>query len=65
MGKVTNMKTLRKMLTDSRIRISKHDNVYYADVVEDNGDAFELARTITVQSLYDQLASWNFVIKSF
>jgi transketolase N-terminal domain/subunit len=61
--KVTSMVQLRKLITDKRIRISKYINVYYADVVESNGDEHVLTRSHTVQGLYMMLREMGYVSK--
>lgn len=49
------LKELMETVTDERIRISEEKGTFYAVVVEENGDEFDLSRSTSLNDLYDQL----------
>lgn len=54
---------LRELLTDKRVKLFTAAGVYYAEVIEENGDAFDLARSTSVDDLHRQLVEMRTAAK--
>jgi len=56
-----NLNELQAAMNDSRIHLSEHKGVFYADVVEENGDEHGLAKSDDLADLEEQLRSFGYV----
>lgn len=46
---------LQAVVTDERVKLSESNGMYFAVVVEDNGDEHDLARSKDLSDLHQQL----------
>lgn len=50
-----NVDELMAAVTDARVRVMEQNGTYFAVVVEENGDEFELTRGGNVDEMYQEL----------
>lgn len=57
--KMKNLEELQSVITDERVKLSESKGVYYADVVEENGDEDRLAQNTNLEKLHEILKSYG------
>lgn len=50
---------LQDKVTDERVVITESEGIYFADVVEENGDEDRLAQAEMLEELHEQLVSFS------
>lgn len=55
------MINLQVKVTDERIQITEDNGIYYAEIVEENGDVFELYRAFSVQEMREALRGMGYI----
>lgn len=55
------MDNLQAIVSDKRVRLSTHNGIYYAEIVEENGDVFELYRAFSVQEMREALRGMGYI----